>query len=90
MTGRKELIMCQLHKKFSGDQIKILFKSYEAGYISRSEIEQTLGIGKTRFFALLKAIRKEAETFSIEYHRQRKGRVSVETEAKIRTERTAT
>jgi len=38
------------------------------------------------FFALLKAIRKEAETFSIEYHRQRKGRLSVETEAKIRTE----
>ena len=84
--GRKELIMAQLHKKFSGDQIKILFKSYEAGHISRREIEQTLGIGKTRFFALLKAIRKEAETFSIEYHRQSKGRLSVETEAKIRTE----
>jgi transposase len=86
MKGRKELIMCQLHKKFSGDQIKILFKSYEAGHISRREIEQTLGIGKTRFFALLKAIRKEAETISIEYHRQSKGRLSVETEAKIRTE----
>ena len=47
--------MAQLHKKFSGDQIKILFKSYEAGHISRREIEQTLGIGKTRFFCIAKS-----------------------------------
>ena len=44
------------------------------------------GLARPVFFALLKAIRKEAETISIEYHRQRKGRLSVETEAKIRTE----
>jgi hypothetical protein len=35
--------MAQLHKKFSGDQIKILFESYYTGHISRTEIEQPYG-----------------------------------------------
>ena len=45
--------MAQIHKKFTVDQVKVLFSSYQAGHISRAEIENTLGIGKTRFFALL-------------------------------------
>ena len=78
--------MAQLHKKFSVDQVKILFRSYDAGHISRGEIEQTLGIGKTRFFALLKEFREEPDTFSIDYQRKSKGRLGVEAEEKIRTE----
>ena len=53
--------MTQIHKKFSVDQIKVLLSSYERGNISCVEMENTLGVGKTRFFALLKEFRKEPE-----------------------------
>lgn len=78
--------MAQIHKKFTVEQIKILFASYEQGHISRSEIENTLGIGKTRFFALLKQYREHPETFSIDYQRKSKARLSGEVEEKIRIE----
>jgi DNA-binding MarR family transcriptional regulator len=64
--------MVQIHKKFTVEQIKILFTAYEQGNISRSEIENTLGIGKTRFFALLKQYRGHPEIFSIDYQRKTK------------------
>jgi len=78
--------MAQIHKKFTVEQIKTLFASYEQGHISRSEIENTLGIGKTRFFVLLKQYREHPETFSIDYQRKSKGRLSGEVEEKIRIE----
>lgn len=78
--------MVQIQKKFTVDQIKVLFKSYENGHISRTEIENTLGIGKTRFFALLKQHRDDPDSFSIDYQRQCKSRLSDETEEKIRKE----
>ena len=56
--------MAQIHKKFTVEQIKILFSAYEQGHISRSEIEDTLGINKTRFFALFKQYREHPGTFS--------------------------
>jgi hypothetical protein len=49
--------MGQLHKKFTGAQVKVLLNAYEQGHISREEIEAILGIGKTRFFALVKKYR---------------------------------
>ena len=70
--------MTQIHKKFSVDQIKVLLSSYERGNISREEIENTLGVGKTRFFALLKEFRKEPDSFSIEYQRHTAGRLGSE------------
>jgi transposase len=78
--------MTQFHKKFSGDQIKVLLSSYEQGNIRREEIENTLGISKTRFFALLKEFRKEPDSFSIEYQRHTPGRLGSEAEKKIRAE----
>ena len=78
--------MAQIHKKFTVEQIKTLFAAYEQGHISRSEIENTLGIGKTRFFVLLKQYREHLETFSIDYQRKSKGRLSGEVEEKIRIE----
>jgi transposase len=86
MMAKKEFIMAQIHKKFSTDQIKILLNSYTAGHISRNEIEHTLGIGKTRFFALLKAFREEPDSFSIDYHRSSSGRLKAEAEEQIRVE----
>jgi len=78
--------MTQIQKKFSGDQIKVLLSSYEQGNIRREEIENTLGISKTRFFALLKEFRKEPDSFSIEYQRHTPGRLGSEAEKKIRAE----
>jgi hypothetical protein len=76
--------MTQIHKKFHADQIKILLSAYEAGHLSRDEIERTLGIGKTRFFALRKQFRDHADSFSIRYQRRSQRRLSAEVEEKIR------
>ncbi len=78
--------MSQIHKKFTVDQIKVLLSSYENGNSGRDEIENTLGIGKTRFFALLKRYRDNPDSFSIDYQRQNKPRLSDATEEKIRKE----
>jgi len=78
--------MTQIHKKFNVDQIKILLSAYEAGHLSRNEIENTLGIGKTRFFVLLKQYRDRADFFTIQYQRRSRARLSAEVEEKIRVE----
>ena len=78
--------MTQIHKQFNSEQVKVLLQAYEAGHLSRDEIERTLGIGKTRFFALLKEYRKDREQFSIKYERTSSKRLSAEAEEKIRTE----
>jgi hypothetical protein len=78
--------MTQIHKNFTDDQIKILLTAYQSGHISRSEIESTLGIGKTRFFALLKQFRGHPDSFSIDYQRASKARLSIEAEEKISLE----
>jgi hypothetical protein len=84
--SQKGLIMTQIHKQFSSEQVKVLLQAYEAGHLSRDEIERTLGIGKTRFFALLKHYREAPESFSIQYERTSPSRLSAEAEAKIRKE----
>jgi hypothetical protein len=63
-----------------------LLQAYEAGHLSRDEIERTLGIGKTRFFTLLRQYREDPESFSIQYERTSRKRLSAEAEEKIRTE----
>jgi len=86
MMGQKGCIMTQIHKKFSGEQVKILLTAYEAGHLSRSEIENTLEIGKTSFLALLKLVRDHPDSFSIQYQRKSKGRLSSNVEEQIRSE----
>lgn len=86
MMSQKGSIMTQIHKKFTGEQIKILFNAYEAGHLSRDEIERTVGIGKTRFFALLKHYREDPNSFSIQYQRSSPMGLSAEVEEKIRVE----
>ena len=78
--------MGQLHKKFTGAQVKVLLDAYKQGHISREEIEATLGIGKTRFFILMKKYRESPATFSVDYQRSSKGRLGAETEEKIKKE----
>ncbi len=75
--------MDQLHKRFTGEQVKMLFESYLQGTIVRAEVEEILQINKTRFFALLKEYRQDPEKFSIAYERRTPARLSVEVEAAI-------
>jgi len=62
--------MAQLHKKFTDSQVKELIERYLGKEIERKYIQQILGIGKTRFFALVDRYREDPRTFSIGYTRK--------------------
>ena len=66
--------MVQLHKKFTDSQVKELIDRYLRKEIERKYIQEVLGIGKTRFFALIKACRQNPDEFSIQYTRSSKTR----------------
>jgi len=76
--------MSQLHKRFSDEQIKVLFQSYCQGQIRRADLQEMLRIGKSRFFVLLKEYRRDPEAFSIVYERATPQRLSAEVEAEIK------
>jgi transposase len=78
--------MDQLHKRFSVEQVKLLLQRYTEGELSRAELEEVMGVGKTRFFALLKAYRHDRKTFSIEYERKTPRRLSEEAEQQMAQE----
>jgi hypothetical protein len=65
----KEPIMSQIHKRFSDEQVRVLFQGYVQGQFARVHLQELLGIGKSRFFSLLKAYRQDPEGFSVGYHR---------------------
>jgi hypothetical protein len=60
----------QIHKRFTEEQVAVLLKGYCQGTIDRTTIEETLGIGKSRFFAILGQYRRNQDKFSILYHRE--------------------
>lgn len=78
--------MGQLHKRFTGEQVKMLLESYSRGTIVRAEVEEILQINKTRFFAILKEYRKDPQSFSIVYERRTPARLSAEVEEVIASE----
>ncbi|MFH1776757.1 MAG: hypothetical protein ABH952_04260 [Candidatus Omnitrophota bacterium] len=45
-------------------------KRYEAGELTRNHIQLIVGIGQTRFFALIKVYRNSQGTFSLKYCRR--------------------
>jgi hypothetical protein len=59
--------MVHLHKRFTDNQVKELIERYLKKEIDRRYIQEVLGIGKTRFFALVKDYRTNANEFSIHY-----------------------
>jgi len=77
--------MGQVHKRFSDEQVRVLFQSYCQRKITRSDLQELLGIEKTRFFALLKSYRKNPHNFSITYRRATPARLSAEVETEIQT-----
>ena len=66
--------MVQLHKKFTDDQVKELIEKYLKKEVGRRYLQEILGIGKTRFFALLASYQKNPKEFSIQYVRKQKTR----------------
>ena len=78
--------MDQIHKRFTAEQIKVLLQGYSQGTIERASVEETLGIGKTRFFALLKEYRQNPKAFSLSYKRATPAKLSASVEAEIEKE----
>jgi len=75
--------MNQLHKRFTDDQVKVLFQGYCRGVLTRAEIQKMLGISKAWFFALLREYRQDPQAFSVSYRRVTPGRLSVTVEREI-------
>ena len=75
--------MSQLHKRYTDEQIKLLFKSYCQGQISRTDLQEMMGIGKSRFFMLLKTYRNDQDNFTIAYQRKTHRRLSSTAETEI-------
>ncbi len=78
--------MTQLHKRFSDEQVVFLFHSYSQGLLSRQEAQDTLMIGKTRFFELWQQYQTDPDSFSIAYQRHPSRRISEEVERVIENE----
>ena len=57
--------MRQLHKRFTDDQIKVMFQGYDTGKMRRAEVQEMLEIGKTRFFALLKKYKQGPDNLPV-------------------------
>lgn len=75
--------MEQIHKRFTGEQAGVMLKAYCQGLLDRSACEQTLGIGKTRFFALVRQYRRDPDRFSLTYQRAAHTRLPASTEGEI-------
>ncbi len=75
--------MGQIHKRFTAEQIEVVLQGYCRGTIERTSVEETLGIGKTRFFALLKEYRHNPKAFSLSYKRATPAKLSAPVEAEI-------
>lgn len=81
--------MSQLHKRFSSDQVKELLERYSKKEIERKYLQEILGIGKRRFFMILKQYRKNPHQFTLQYPRTKPPRsISAEIEHNILKELT--
>jgi len=78
--------MAQLHKRFSDEQVIFLFQAYEQGLMTREEVQDTLAIGRSRFFVLWKKYQEDPKTFSIAYQRTTPKGISPEAEEAIEYE----
>jgi len=75
--------MDQIHKRFTTEQVKVLLKGYCQGILNRPAVEETLGISKSTFFALLKEYRHNPDEFSLAYHRETSTRIPAWVEKEI-------
>jgi hypothetical protein len=76
----------QLHKRFTDDHVEVLLRGYCQGLLKRAEVQEVLGIGKTRFFALVKEYRDAPDAFSVAYERHAPSRLPTAVEMEIERE----
>ena len=79
--------MTQVHKRLNADQVSFILQAYCEGRLNRRSAEEMLRIGKTRFFALLKEYRGNANGFSLSYERTSPSRLSAMTEEAVAKEK---
>ena len=76
-----------LRKLFSADQVKEVFRRYQARQIGVDQASAMLKIRRRQFFKLLKLYRERPETFSLEYNRKTlPRRIGAKAEAKVAQE----
>lgn len=76
--------MDQIHRRFSTDHVRNLLRGYTEGLLGRPAIQETLGINKSRFFALLRVYRNDPEAFSITYQRSTPKKLAAGSEEAIK------
>ena len=76
--------MNQIHKRFTDEQVKVLFEGYCQGKINRADIQEMLSIGKSRFFTLLKEYRRDPGAFSVAYQRRTSARLPADVETEVK------
>ena len=75
--------MGQIHKRFTDEQVKVLFQGYCQSKIDRADVQEMLSIGKSRFFTLLKEYRQDPDAYSIAYQRRTSARLAADVEAEV-------
>lgn len=75
--------MDHLHRRLTDEQIKVLLQSYCRGKMRGAQVQEMLGVGKARFFDLMKSYQQDPDSFSIAYERSTPARLSAEVEAEI-------
>ncbi len=75
--------MAQIHKRFTDEQVKVLLKGYCQGLLDSTRVEGMLGIGRSRFFILLKEYQHDPDGFSLTYQRKSQRRIPVRVEEEI-------
>lgn len=61
----------QLHKRFSNQEVKEVLEKYESKVLALEEVIRFLKVKERRFFILLQKYRKDPESFSIEFKREK-------------------
>jgi hypothetical protein len=75
--------MEQIHRRLTDDQIRLVLRNYREHLIGRAGVEETLEIGKSQFFVLLKKYKADPQGFSVSYQRHSFGKLADETEQAI-------
>jgi len=78
--------MEQIHRRLTDEQIRLIFRNYCDRQLTREEVQETLGVGKSQFFVLLKTYRLDPSGFSVSYQRHTPGKLAVEAEQVIQQE----
>jgi len=74
----------QLHKRLSEGQVEFLLKKYQSGELKAKDASAKMGIGRTRFYQLVKKLEEDGASFSLEYGRKHpNNRVNPNIEANI-------